>query len=46
MIKKKDAKKWVYDKFEGSDLVNWINRPKGKKEKVTISDILKEWKSL
>ena len=46
VIKKTDAKKWVYKKFKDSDEVKWKNLPKEKPERETISDVLKAWKNL
>lgn len=46
VINKSKAKKWVKDKFDGKDRIEWKNLPKGTKKKPSISDTLESWLNL
>lgn len=46
VIHKSRAKKWVKEKFDGKDRIEWKNLPKGTKKKPSISDTLEEWLKL
>lgn len=46
VINKSVAKKWIKDKFDGKDVIEWKNLPKGTKKKPNISDTLALWLNL
>ena len=46
VIKKSEGKKWIKDKFDGKDVIEWKNLPKGTKKKPSISDTLEMWLKL
>ena len=46
VINKSVAKKWIKDKFDGKDVIEWKNLPKENKKKPSISDTLEMWLNL
>lgn len=45
-INKSKAKKWLTDKFDNTDDIEWTNRPEKKAKKQSGADAIAEWLNL
>ena len=45
-INKAKAKKWLTEKFDGTDEIEWKGRPEKKEKKVSAADTIAQWLDL
>ena len=45
-VNKANAKKWLVDNFDGTDKIEWKNRPKKKEKKMSGVDTIAGWLDL
>lgn len=43
VINKSKAKKWLTDKFDGTDMIEWKNRPTPKEKKLSGAERIGKW---